>query len=421
MQLHQVRIARVPTVTAEFADLPGNRPTIYDAAMGRRGRKADVYQSMAEPAEAREAIERRWYERITLAPELATQVTAAGSAREPFHRWLHLKHGFSPELVRLFLRDAAGMRGHVSQNPVLDPFSGSGTVVVESSRRGFNALGVEALPPLKFLSNVKFSSAFSELPKLDAFERWEDVAELLIEPLHRAALMLAVARQHTSDGRPIPNARPLWQLMAEVVEVMREDLRVPLPVANRVQEGDARKLEMLADESVSGVITSPPYLSRHDYLEVTDPYSRVYRHWFGDADSGSGKEGQIAAHPKAIRKNRPSEFSSVEIDESCEALRWHGLDRIATVVRTYFDDLFTVVQELQRVLEPGAPCWIVIGGARMKDVCIPSDLILAEFVMDCGFALHDIRQARNLIDVGRKLGKLRSVTPRESVLIMSKA
>lgn len=389
--------------------------------MGRRGRKEAVYQSMGEPAAARESLERRWYERVVLTPELATQVTAGGAAREPFHRWLHFKHGFSPELVRLFLREPDGMRGHKSTSPVLDPFSGSGTVVTECARRGVVAIGAEALASLGFLTTQRFATAFPDLPKVGTFERWADVADTFVEPVHRAALMLAVARQHTSDGRAIPNCRPLHELFSEVVEIMREDLRQPLPGVGRVESCDARDLATFDDESVGGVLTSPPYLSRHDYQAVTRPYDEVYRHWYAQVGDSENNARQVAAHPKAKVVRNRSDFPSPEIDETCEALKWHGQPRLATVVRHYFDDLFRVLREICRVLQQNAPCWVVIGGARMKDVCVPSDLILAEFAMDNGFLLHDIRVARDLIDVGRKLGRLKRVTPRESILVMTKA
>ena len=61
---------------------------------------------------------------------------------------------------------------------------------------------------------------------------------------------------------------------------------------------------------------------------------------------------------------------------------------------------------------------MIIGGARLKGVYIPSDLILAECASTFGFAVRSVRVARNLIDAGRKLGRLTNVGPREVLLVL---
>lgn len=388
--------------------------------MGRRGRKAVLYASHREPTAAREAIERRWFERLTLAPNLATLVTATGAAREPFHRWNHLKHGFSPELVRLFLNDVAGLRGHGSGKTLLDPFSGSGTVVTECARRNVRAVGVEAVASMAFLTSARFAKSFPRLPAIDQSAGWTEIAPMLQESVHRAALLCAVSRCHSSDGKPLTHAPPVGDQLQRVSQMMCEDLRIPLSIANTVVQGDARVLTQFEDHSVGGILTSPPYLSRHDYAVVSGPVEDVYRSWYPD-DRRSAQMAQMAAHPRSRRSSLRIEAPVPEIDEVCLALKQAGKPRLAGVVQDYFADLFAALSEMARVLEPGAPCWVVLGGARLKDVYIPSDLILAEFALLAGFFIDDIRVARDLIDVGRKLGTLRRVTPRESILIMHRS
>ena len=69
----------------------------------RRSNRTQRFESSKEPTLAREDLERRWRGRLAEEPRLATLVTAQGNAREPFHRWLPYRQGFSPGLVRLFL------------------------------------------------------------------------------------------------------------------------------------------------------------------------------------------------------------------------------------------------------------------------------------------------------------------------------
>lgn len=67
------------------------------------------------------------------------------------HDWYRFVLSFPPHLVGEYLdRFQAG-----SSSRVLDPFCGTGTVLVEAKKRGFGSVGVEANPMAKFASAVK--------------------------------------------------------------------------------------------------------------------------------------------------------------------------------------------------------------------------------------------------------------------------
>src|SRR5438132_4364073 len=67
------------------------------------------------------------------------------------HRWYRFVLSFPPHLVREYLR-----RFGVSAGPsVLDPFCGTGTVLVECKKLGISSIGVEANPMAHFASAVK--------------------------------------------------------------------------------------------------------------------------------------------------------------------------------------------------------------------------------------------------------------------------
>ncbi len=69
----------------------------------------------------------------------------------PFHRWFKYKEGFSNHLVRELIH-----RSGISKDEyVIDPFSGSGTTVIESKMNGFDALGVDINPMSSFIANTK--------------------------------------------------------------------------------------------------------------------------------------------------------------------------------------------------------------------------------------------------------------------------
>lgn len=367
---------------------------------------------------AREDLERRWRPRLALDPSLATQVTAQGAQREPFHRWLPYRQGYSPALVRRFLHENPGLAERAKKHPLLDPFAGSGTFVVECARQRVEARGVEAAASLVFVANAKHEREWSALPDFGAVEEWTQAAERLELPLHRAALMLAVARGHTAEGRPNRGAPALPLLLRQVSDMMREDLARPLPRSNPTDVGDARTLAPLGAGAIGGVLTSPPYLSRHDYARVTAPLENVHRFWYPAAAPGAAASAQLPASPRAAI-SAPGSPVPPAAEEASVELAGFGETRLAKVVRSYFSDLADVLAALRRVLAPGGDCWMVLGGARMKGVYVPSDLIAADMAETAGFTVAAIRVARDLIDGRRKLGGAGAVAPRESLLVLS--
>jgi len=160
-----------------------------------------------EPTESRERLERAWHDRLVRDDGLARIVTAQGARQEPFHRWLVFKQAFSPELVRLFLAHE-GLEGPASRRPLLDPFSGTGTLVTECARRGVRAVGVEPLHAPAFVTRCKVAREVPPPPDVSDCQTWPQIAARLSEPIQRAALICAVASQLTSAGTPNKNAPP---------------------------------------------------------------------------------------------------------------------------------------------------------------------------------------------------------------------
>jgi SAM-dependent methyltransferase len=84
----------------------------------------------------------------------------------PRHRWFEFKEGFSAELVRIAISEANSKRPRI-----LDPFSGSGTTVVEAARQGCSATGIEVNP---FLVDVARAKCHPWMSDADALVRWRE-------------------------------------------------------------------------------------------------------------------------------------------------------------------------------------------------------------------------------------------------------
>ena len=77
-----------------------------------------------------------------LSPEL---ITFKGKFNHPVHSWFRLTPSYSPDLVNILLNELGKSS---SQDVVLDPFSGTGTTLLECKKRGIPSIGVEINPVL---------------------------------------------------------------------------------------------------------------------------------------------------------------------------------------------------------------------------------------------------------------------------------
>lgn len=77
-----------------------------------------------------------------LSPGRDVSSTFAGNMSLPVHRWFRYTAGFSA----LWVRDVLEREKSNGRHTVLDPFAGSGTVLLEAERCGYEAIGVEAHP-----------------------------------------------------------------------------------------------------------------------------------------------------------------------------------------------------------------------------------------------------------------------------------
>jgi hypothetical protein len=56
----------------------------------------------------------------------------------------------------------------------------------------------------------------------------------------------------------------------------------------------------------------------------------------------------------------------------------------------------------------------------LKDVYVPTDLIIADMAHDAGFAVEAVRVARELNPIRRKFGSAGHLAPRESLIALRK-
>jgi hypothetical protein len=396
-------------------------------------------------------------------------ITFRSNEQLPVHRWWPFVQGYSAEFVADVLERAELAPGAT----VLDPFSGSGTTLVEGRRSGARAAGTELLAPAVLAARVKTTfelsatalgteaarvvrrarrrppgappflretarqfdaAALAELTRLrDALpSEGEPVADavrlafgrILIPSsrLHRSPC-LGYVRRPSADG-PTP-----FERFEEAVRVMQEDLlglareRARWGPPARVEARDARD-GLLGPGRVDLAITSPPYVNGLDYVMNY----KLDLAWLGYAASYRDLAGlrrrEVACDnlPRAEAASfvRPERYPDpwlpeilTGIEENVRRKRSYRRSDAHAIVHRYFDDLDAVLRRLARSLRPGGRCLLVVGDSLIAGTYVPGDLLLARLGAAAGLSIEGVEVART-----RRSGQRRSFELRESIVTL---
>jgi len=312
---------------------------------------------------------------------------------------------FHPQMIKGIINVMGLKPGDI----VLDPMMGSGTVLVEACLMGIRSIGVDASPFCRFMTQTKIDVLTMSLSRSrKALSNYEEVFAYFQKQVGKPARgaktrknrkskgfmsimepaaeyvtkknrdQLTDKRRETSDtynflllayldsagysersGRrsPLEQFKAILERYLFVAEKIQNVLKgVESDIAHAdALEGDARAL-FLEDQSVDGIIFSPPYSFAIDYLK-NDSFHL--------------------------------DFLGVETDklrENMIGLRGRGLSEKFDI---YKEDMDKVLSECARVLRPGRLCTIIVGtnnnqlGKALK--VHPEDVPgLHEIVVDIG-------------------------------------
>lgn len=347
-----------------------------------------------------------------------------------------LTHALHPYPAMMIPQVAARLVASLSQpgGLVLDPFSGSGSVVLEAVAAGRNAIGIDLNPLAVLIARAK-TTRLSEDALADAFggiekrlpallaappppppvprlEFWfkptviptlsalreavlavdgpgRDVALVTLSEVIRFASNTRASEFKLYRYEPERLARhnpdPL-ALFRERADRNRALVAALPPLAPaRLCLADSRiPLPGLAAGSVDAVITSPPYGDSRTTVAYGQ-FSRLSAQWLGVAGDRDLDRLLLGGAP-AAGSSRPA---SPSLDAALDAIAGRDGGRAAEVERFYVD-LIPCLTEIARVLRPGASAALVVGNRRVKDVQIPTDLILADLAVPFGLAAREV-------------------------------
>lgn len=243
----------------------------------------------------------------------------------PIHRWFRYSAGFSA----LWVRDLIQQQRACGRHHILDPFAGSGTVLLEGELCEVETVGIEAHPFISRVAQAKLcwranldefrryalsilehaqelGGDISQYPplikkcfpteslaRLDTLQKsWAAVAD---ESPHSELTWLALASiirecspvgtaqwQYVLPNKMKAKAVDPYEAFSAKVQMMRKDIATRQkfcygPQA-RVYRGDTRERPPIPEEWADLIITSPPYANNYDYADAT----RLEMSFFGD-------------------------------------------------------------------------------------------------------------------------------------------
>src|SRR6266704_721027 len=242
--------------------------------------------------------------------------TFAENLSLPVHSWFRYSAGFSA----LWVREVISQQIALGRRRILDPFAGSGTVLLECERFAAEAKGIEAHPFILRVAKAKlywritpqtfykFAVGLMRTAQSKAFIM-ENYPPLIKKCFPSDALLklnaLKGAWRQMADGSPLselawitlasilrecsPVGTAQWQYVlpkknkaraADPFDAFQSKVQsMCIDMFNRQQEvcgpratafpDDARKCSSIPDGWADLVITSPPYANNYDYADAT--------------------------------------------------------------------------------------------------------------------------------------------------------
>jgi len=184
--------------------------------------------------------------------------------------------------------------------------------------------------------------------------------------------------------------------------------------------GDARDYPIaIKSQQYDAILTSPPYLNRHDYTRIYElellvgfinsnqtlknlRYETLRSHV--EAKEKYEIEGYIV--PKLLQK-QINKLTKRELNNT----------QIISTLYGYFEDMYQCLQEMSNVLKPGGRIGLVVSNVRFAGIMIPVDELLAEIGEQVGLGLETIYVLRFRGNSAQQMLKHKRKPSRESLIV----
>lgn len=277
------------------------------------------------------------------------------SVNQYLTHWIYPYKGkFHPQMIRALMNIIKIQNGET----LFDPFVGSGTAVLEAQILGVNAIGLDISPLCVLISKVKTESVdvLDEIKKYKDFYLFKkggkEPSDERVRNFYKVAEMMA----HSDQSRRGKNFESSFvsdalKMIASIEDYSNAIKKHNLKIGKtKILEGDTRKIN-LKDESVDGIITSPPYSIALNYV-ANDAHSL-----------------------KALG------YDLDKIKEDFIGVRGTGLNKF----ELYDKDMEKAYSEMYRVLKKDKYCVVVIGNVTFQGQEINTTQNVIDYCEKIGF------------------------------------
>lgn len=207
---------------------------------------------------------------------------------------------------------------------------------------------------------------------------------------------------------------------------------------HRIFNADSRHTqELIPNECIDHVFTSPPYLNNYDYADRT----RLELYFWGDAKNWgeitqSIRTKLITSATTQISRDDPKYNLSSELQRACPdifeflsgavaklskiRLTKGGKKSYDHLVSGYFNDMFLVIADVFRVLKSGQKAVFVLGDSAPYGVHIPTDELVGRIGRCIGFSEFNIDVLRTRGGKWKDNPQRHDVLLRESIVTLKK-
>lgn len=327
---------------------------------------------------------------------------------------------------------------------VLDPWNGSGTTAAACAKAGISCHGYDINPVMvhlgrarvasgidfdeaaelisatdeiigkaKFLDIKTVGAAFRELPVSN--ESAHSVAIAALFPYARGLLNLSKTKNPSwfktgasFDGLSQSKVDLFrsWNTLLDQVSIWRSTQEDPEGVAISIERGDSRK-SLGRREAFDGLLTSPPYLTRLDYVQATLPEFLLLKEFDAAPNMQRLRRSMLGSPLTSERPAHSLERLPADIRGLLRQIESHSSKASASYYHrffsTYFVDLQSSMRNITKVLRGGALGCMVVQSSNYKEIKVDLASAVISLGEEMGLRHHstfefDARRSMSLVN-----------------------
>jgi len=215
---------------------------------------------------------------------------------------------------------------------------------------------------------------------------------------------------------------------AKLDGVIAEDIRIISSQQTAVNNTDfcilcdVRKgIEIVPDNSLDLIITSPPYLNSRDYTDIYMLELKVLELVNSYEDLRNLRKSTLRSHVQ-VKYSEVKPIENTRLKKCLSDMKYSNEKSwnadILNMICGYFEDMEQLFYTFSMKIRKGGVIYLNVANSAYFGVEVPVDYIIGDIAEKCGFHVREIRKARDIKtspQQSKLIGKLR-----ESVLVIDK-